>query len=327
MCLLKGKTKSFYVFGILLGLIWHIHIALIPLVALIPLSIYLSKVKVPIRQVIFSVFWFLVLMSPFFLFEIRHQFSQSFAFIDTVMEGSGVVDRFQRFIRALDSLTVGLTRSIIYKISLNLKILLMLFIFIFSYLMKKTKLLTVNQKIIIVTWPLLLFVVQFFSSNEISDHYFNGAAIIGILILALFIAEFKLFGRIPVILFVTIMLLTNLLFLFSYKIDNGYFYKKELVEFIKKDYELRQYPCVGISYIADFGTGVGFRFLLWKNQIRTISPNINIPVYDIIIQDKVDHIEHRFGGFGLNKPRLETYDYSLCTDKKYQEVLPLGFVD
>src|SRR3972149_8552210 len=44
--LLKGKSSAYLISGILLGLIWHINLALILVTPLIPLSIFLSKKKV-----------------------------------------------------------------------------------------------------------------------------------------------------------------------------------------------------------------------------------------------------------------------------------------
>src|SRR3972149_3870940 len=41
---LKGNKKGLVLFGILAGLIWHIHVALLPLLFLIPVSMFFAKI-------------------------------------------------------------------------------------------------------------------------------------------------------------------------------------------------------------------------------------------------------------------------------------------
>lgn len=63
--------------GILVGLIWHIHIALAPITITIPIALILARKLPGFKQATVSVLMALFILSPFIIFEARHNFSQS----------------------------------------------------------------------------------------------------------------------------------------------------------------------------------------------------------------------------------------------------------
>lgn len=66
--ILRGNYSVLPILGLLTGLIWHIHIALLPALAVIPVAVVLSKKLPNTKQVVFSLLAFLVPFSPFLLF-------------------------------------------------------------------------------------------------------------------------------------------------------------------------------------------------------------------------------------------------------------------
>lgn len=72
----RGNYTVLPLLGILIGLIWHIHIALVPTLIVIPLAIILSKKLPQKREIIIFILLLLISSFPFIAFEARHNFSQ-----------------------------------------------------------------------------------------------------------------------------------------------------------------------------------------------------------------------------------------------------------
>ncbi len=87
----KGNYSVLPLLAILIGLIWHIHIALTPTLIALPLAIFLSKKTPKIKGIIIFLILLLISSSPFIVFETRHNFSQSKSLIRnfTANFGSG----------------------------------------------------------------------------------------------------------------------------------------------------------------------------------------------------------------------------------------------
>src|SRR3989338_3682607 len=78
--IVKFSQRDFSVLpflGILIGLIWHIHIALLPILITIPIVLIRTR-KIPgLKQIIGFLLITLLASSPFIIFEARHNFSQT----------------------------------------------------------------------------------------------------------------------------------------------------------------------------------------------------------------------------------------------------------
>lgn len=72
----KGNQKSLLLLAVLAGLIWHVHIALGPLLLLIPLVLIISRQKIALKNLLIPSVIFGFLMAPFWFFEMRHDFGQ-----------------------------------------------------------------------------------------------------------------------------------------------------------------------------------------------------------------------------------------------------------
>ncbi len=73
----RGNYSVLPLLGILIGLIWHIHIALAPTLLVLPLVIILSKKLPKKRELVVLLLFTLISSLPFLVFETRHNFSQS----------------------------------------------------------------------------------------------------------------------------------------------------------------------------------------------------------------------------------------------------------
>ncbi|MDP2632357.1 MAG: glycosyltransferase family 39 protein, partial [Candidatus Curtissbacteria bacterium] len=78
--LLKGNFKVLPIAGLLIGLIWHIHVGLLPLVFLIPAAILMSGKRPKFSKLIIPAIIIIFLSLPIIVFETRHNFMQSKGF-------------------------------------------------------------------------------------------------------------------------------------------------------------------------------------------------------------------------------------------------------
>ena len=76
--LLKNEQKkAFLVFGILIGLIWHINFALVLPFILIPIALYFSGKKFEYKNLLPGIISSFIISLPLLLFEARHGFQQT----------------------------------------------------------------------------------------------------------------------------------------------------------------------------------------------------------------------------------------------------------
>ena len=76
MMILKGNYNFLILLGVLAGLVWHINFSLAPLFTLVLIAAYLSKKLPDKKQIFFGILSFFITSVPFWLFELRHGFSQ-----------------------------------------------------------------------------------------------------------------------------------------------------------------------------------------------------------------------------------------------------------
>ena len=59
--------------------------------------------------------------------------------------------------------------------------------------------------------------------------------------------------------------------------------RKQVIDYIKNQTEINEYPCISINYISVLGESVGFRYLSWWKGLNVIRSGKGAPVYNIII--------------------------------------------
>ena len=328
----NGNKKAFLVAGILVALIWQVHIALLPLVFLLPAAFFYSRKKIALKIYIYSAILFLVFSSPFWLFELRHNFQQIKGVITATTVTRDGTNIFWRLYLVIGSISIEINKIFLYLITTPWFVGIPVFGWIIFYL-KRKKLLKTGDINLVGFWILAIAFSQFMSKRPISDYYFNSLIIPVLLVFSLFFAQLsgRYFAKfILVILFISI-LVSSFVSLSKMKSENSFLVKKKLVETIKKDAFLNNYPCISVTLIADPGAGFGFRYLLWYEGLNVIRPTAGVPNYDILVgwTKYVKDINLKFGYFGLTMPREQkfTADKNACSDPKNQPEQLLNFTN
>lgn len=333
--ILKGDVLLI-VLSILIGLIWHIHVAFMPLLLILPFFFWLSKKSWNItgiskKSIAISILAFFILMFPFFAFEVRHNFQQIKAVSKATYEEKGGMSGINRLYKTinlggrslagaffLSNTTVGLDSSLTAILPF---LLLGAILALFS---KKS--LTKNQTIILIVWTGLVFSGQLFSKIQISEHYF------GVLTVVLFLTIALIMSKIKIAVILLVIYLVGVLTWFINKPNDfgGYIYKKQTIEYIKNNSLENGYPCVAINFIEDsIDKGNGFRYLSWFYNLKVITGGNDVSVYNIVTPWIISgsEINAKFGIFGVILPGKKKIDPNICSDPNRQLLPLLGFTN
>jgi len=305
----RGKFFVLPILGILIGLIWHIHIALIPTLLAIPFAFLISR-KIPkIKELSLFVIAFFVTNIPLMLFEIRHGFSQTRALIEnfTTDHGGGsgetkLIYVFEMVIKNVNNLFFSP-----YTLPDFLKPLFLLIILASSIFLIKKKIITKKE---IVPLSVLLFgVIGFFtlSSSLISEYYLYSIEVVFVGLIALTFSHLvkSSTGKILVFFILGILFAKNLYSFVTVDIyKKDYQERKGVVEFIVADAAKSGFPCIGISYITDPGENTGFRYFFYLKNQHLAHPSLKVPVYNIVLPDELalNEVEKKFGHIGIIPP-------------------------
>ncbi len=305
----RGNFSVFPFLGILIGLIWHIHIALTPILLAIPIAVIISR-KIPdIKILLLSTFTFLLISLPLILFESRHHFSQTISIVQNLIIPQSGENGFPKLIKVLEMIAKN-ANSLLFSpqsIPENLRLLFLILLLISTFLLTYKKIIKLKEILIIFT--LIISVILFFSISKtpISEYYFANIDVLILIIVSLLIylitKMFKL-GLNIIIIILAIFLIKNLIFFVQnepYRI--GYIDRKTIVSFITEDAKLNNFPCVGITYIAKFGDNFGFRYFFYLSKLHQVHPSLNVPVYNIVVPSELsDEVKQKFGHIGIIPP-------------------------
>jgi 4-amino-4-deoxy-L-arabinose transferase-like glycosyltransferase len=313
--ILKGKQKQgFLLFGVLVGLIWHLNVALVLMLPLIPVSIWLSKKKVKLKETYRGVVAGILLILPLVAFELRHGFPQVKGFIVSITtDQNAVISGWEKFLRVIHLLSKnlsGLFWGSFQEVTFETTLLIILAAF--AYLVYK-KVISKNHTILIAIWLVLYITFFSFYSKILSEYYLNGTIFIWIFIITVGISyllstsNLKKLG-IFVLLFFTIVNFDRFINLELPK--NGYLYRRGIVSEIKRDAEDRGYPCVSVSYITEPGYNLGYRYFFYLEGMHVNHPDSLSPVYTIVfpLNDELFPTDKDFGHIGLIYPDYSVYN-------------------
>lgn len=335
----ERNPKIFLLLGILLGLIWYIHVAFIPLLILIPLVILLSKKQQSLKNFLLNrysllgIMIILIFMLPFFLFEIRHNFMQTQGLIRSLSQERNAVSGFDRAFKVYDGVSWSFL-NIIHEVRTTnagqTRIIqaIALLVFVLMLILNKNKL--GKKTWIIYGWLGIVIISQLISKRPISEYYFTNLTILEILTIAVFLNHLKRTALSVGFLFLLIgvFIFFNLKSLINQPGDQeGYLERKKLISFIKEDATANGYPCIAINYMTSPGKNAGFRYFFWLNGLKLISPANDVAVYSILNPAAMSEgeIAGRFGSMGVILPNKPVIDKTAC-DKPERQLLPLwGF--
>ncbi len=316
VCLLwKGNQKAWILVGFLLGLSWHLHLALL---ILAPISVFMfifSRKNFDFKFAFIGFLSFILVMSPYIVFETRHEFQQTRAIVsslttskDYVKGTSRGLPKMDRVLQLVHKNTTGLFLSNVLPIPLAWTFYGLCISFIF---LVYKKLIPWHIAFSMILWQILY--VGFFTLNSIntSEYYINGMNLVWIAIASLGInyllneEKLKKLGFFLIFMFA----LLNLYAFFTRPINkSGYLERKAIVNYINEDAKKHNFPCVSISYITSPGNNLGYRYFFWLKNMKIKAPITKSPVYTIVFPlSEVDRADVTFGALGLVLPDYERY--------------------
>ncbi|MEK7521839.1 MAG: glycosyltransferase family 39 protein [Patescibacteria group bacterium] len=308
--LARGNFKVLWIVGLLVGLIWHIHIALLPALVAIPAAFFFSK-KLPTKKdFLLFTFYFLLTSIPLILFEFRHNFSQTkslfFNFSKEHGSSPGGLEKIQEVLTKISS---NVEKLFFFPQSFpgNKFIFFAIILSIGLFLVYK-KCLKLKEALLFYSWVLTIILFYGLSSSILSEYYFYNIEVILVgFVTLLFIWLFNQSKWLKYIVIATlsVIFINNAHYLTtSYYYAKGYNERKELTEFIVNDSKSKNYPCVAISYIASPGEDVGFRYFFWLNNLHVNKPSSGSPVYSIVQPEHLAYgkNEKHFGQIKLIPP-------------------------
>lgn len=305
----QGNLNFLVLAGFLSGLIWHVHIALAPLLVLIPLALIFAK-KIPsVKQFFFSMTAFILPMLPFIVFELRHGFTQTASFYQSFF----LVPENIEAIYGGGKLDDVIRQSLGENYFLNIAILIALI------LLPKFRVLNWKMVTIILVW--VISVLGFFTVSKklISEYYFENIRTIVLIIIIFYLSILIKAGN----KFLKVLGYAILFSLFIYSVylvvklpipGNGYVARTKVVEYIKHDSAQKQFPCISISHITNPGEDFGYRYLYWYNEIKLGKQNDNIPNYTIVFPFSyaTESARFRYGAINVIPPEKD-YDLAAVT--------------
>lgn len=339
--ILVGNLKIILPLSILIGLIWHIHIAFIPLLILLPFAFLLLDKKQRVfkfkfKTLALSVMVLIILMTPFFVFEVRHNFIQTKSLMQATTEDRGDLTGINRMIKVINSGGRSLAGAFVLSntvigLSPTITTILPFFLLVGIFYLKIIKILSKNQTVVILIWMAIVFMAQFLSKRIITEYYFNNLFVILFLMLSLILTKANnISKKIPIVTIFLLVYLTLVTIWFIGREDDrgGFLYKRQAIEFIKNDVSNKNYPCIGINYIENNpGGGNGFRYLFWLNHLSVITGGNDVAVYSIVNPWTISgkEISAKFGNLGVIAPSGKNMNPDVCI-RAERQLLPLwGF--
>jgi len=331
----RGRLKHLWLYAVLVGLLWNVHIALLPILP-IPILVYFifpikfrEKIaRIKIKQILLALLIFILVNSPFFIFEIKHNFSQIKSTIAAMKVKNIGPSGWQKVDKVLNASGIEFQQRLVLGWeNFEVNWLWLGVIVIFGVILIR-KQINIAEFIGITFWILLILLAQFTSKRPVSEYYFSNLLPLIILLVSLFLGNFK---NIFIYILGAIYLGINIFWLITKTdMNNSYYYRKQLVDYVQKEALKNNYPCIAVNYIADPGVGVGFRYLFWYDGIRLIKANDKVPIYNIVIPWQISEkeISAHFGRFGVINPKpMKKVEAATCQDIKYNLDPLLGYTE
>ena len=316
--ILKGKQQvGFILSAFLIGLAWHLNLALIILAPLIIMAFVFSKKKLDLRAAFWGGIVLFVTNMPLLLFEMRHGFSQTKAIVGALMKSENVsIDRLAKFDRVMQLVVTNVNRIFGMNL-LDISHLGVFYVAIGIVLFVGwAELLGKKIWVLMATWLVLIPLFFTFNSINTSEYYLNAMTIVWILLVSTFIVKLRDYKKEIAWIVLAFIVGLGIKQFWGMNINrSGYVEKRQLVREIKKDALVHGFPCVSVSYITDPGYDMGYRYLYRLEKMHVNRPSSESPVYSIVFpHSKVDRIDKSFGALGLIFP-----DYGRYNEEKVKE--------
>jgi 4-amino-4-deoxy-L-arabinose transferase-like glycosyltransferase len=308
--LARGNFSVLPILGLLVALIWHIHIALAPALLAVPFAIILSKKFPSLKQIAIFIAVTFIFSLPLLAFEFKHGFSQTFSFIQNLHTNQGGGVGWPKFQLLLIKATLNIDKLLFYPPTLPFidNNLLIPTILLSALILVKKQLIKVTELVPLYLWVLGVFIFYTFSSTIISEYYLSNYEIVFITILSLWLSllfRSKL-GKILLILLFSIILIKNAFYFVTEDYyHKGYVERKAVANYIATDSRQKGFPCVSVSYITAPGENVGFRYFFYLDNLHVNQSKSGSPDYTIVLPDELAEgaIDKKFEHIGVIIPK------------------------
>ncbi len=336
--LYKGNLKFLPLYAFLIGFVWQLHIALIPILPIPIIAFLLNKSRASsllqranARLIILSMLILFVVISPFFLFELKYNFSQIRSILIANEVSLGGPTGWMKMVKVLDASSREIQQRIMYGWELKNVVVLWAVGIVFMLVLWIRKWVERPLLLLLFSWLALILLAQFWSKRIVSEYYFTNILPIMVILTSVFLS--RVFNQKTLGLLGFGYLSVNLFWLITKTdVDHSYFYRKQVVDYIGEDIKKNSYPCVAINFIADPGVGVGFRYLFWYRGVSLVKPGTpGAVIYNIPIpwQISADEDPVHFGRFGVLLPKAVATMISKedCAKPEYQLDPLLGYTE
>lgn len=305
----RGNFSVLPILGILIGLIWHIHIALIPTLSAIPFAFLMSKKLPKVSEVTKFIIAFFITSLPLIAFELKHNFQQTLNLLQNFITPREGAKGWYKLQIVVEMITKNINNLFFAPQSFKAtsSFLFPFLILASAFWLVKAKLIKLKELIPLYIWVLAVILFFSISSSPISEYYFYNIEIIFLAIISLLLYwVFRLSaGKIFVIGLLTIIISKNAYSLITQDTyHKGYIEKKAVVDYIVKDAKNKKYPCFSINYITSPGENVGFRYFFFLKNVHIGVPGRGSPVYSIVIPDEysLKEVKQKYGHIGIIPP-------------------------
>lgn len=282
--LTRGHYSVLPLLGLLIGLIWHIHIALAPTLAVVPIAIVLAKKLPSKKQIISFLIGFILPSIPLIAFEIRHNFSQTTSFIHNFFISQGGGTGVEKLELVLIKMTSNLNRLFFYPNDFPINhIWLLIALLAAPLLILHKKLISKKELFIFYSWIAFTIVFYSISSVIISEYYLANTGIIFLAVASFLLYILYKYSKLITIVLLALVLINSVSNISSiYTFRKGYVERKAAAAFITEDAKEKGFPCISVSYITSPGENVGFRYFFWLNNLKTTNIQIDSVTYSIV---------------------------------------------
>ena len=312
--ILKGEQKKGFLFAaVLVALIWHINFGLVILLPLFLVALFLSKKKIDFKQLLIAGVITVVLSLPLILFETRHGLSQTKSIIFSATQSQGdVIKGTDKLLKIYDVVIKDVT-DLLYGYPAGVpKSLAFWVISVASVLVFLKGKIRKNVFYLMLIW--MGVTAGFFAlySKPVSEYYLNSMTVVWIVLMALIVVNMLESRKLTYFGYLLLIAFSVLSFyrFFTYPSNHqGYIERKAVVDYIKIDAALHNFPCVAVSYIVKPGYNLGYRWFFYLDNISTRPVLSNAPVYSITFPlSLVDRVDKTFGSIGVINPDYKKYN-------------------
>jgi 4-amino-4-deoxy-L-arabinose transferase-like glycosyltransferase len=307
----KGNLKYLPLYGFLCGFVWQLHIALLPILPIPIVAYIIGKNKINllwdkkyIKVVLLSILIFAVTLSPFVVFELKHNFLQIKSMAVGINKNTGGLTGMSKIYKVIDASGREFQQRFWIGDFVKYDVVFWILLVCMLICLVVYKKIDIRILSMFALWYLLTILAQYTSKRVVSEYYFTNLVPIYIVVTALFLENFAV-KNIVYLLALIYFVINGWWLLSKSDYDQSYFYRKGVVEFIKYDAVKNDYPCIAVNFISDPGVGVGFRYLFWYYGVDLVKPGTpGVPVYNVPIPWQLSMSENprQFGRFGVLLP-------------------------